>query len=182
MSHGLILYGPPASGKDTVSAALTATDHRFQLYYRLKAGPGRTSGYRMTTTQAMDELEQKGQIVWQNQRYDSRYVIERESLLGMLHRDEIPVIHAGQPEVITAVRSATPNATWTVAQLWCPRDIARARIIERGTGDIEARLAAWEATPHLNDADLNIDTSLCTPADSAEAIRHTVETAWQSST
>jgi hypothetical protein len=41
---GVILYGPPGAGKDTVTAALTSPDARFQLFRRIKAGAGRTMG------------------------------------------------------------------------------------------------------------------------------------------
>jgi len=36
---GVLLYGPPAAGKDTVSAALIAVDARYVLFERLKVGP-----------------------------------------------------------------------------------------------------------------------------------------------
>ncbi|MGY4101310.1 kinase [Nocardia sp. R16R-3T] len=129
----------------------------------------------MTTPEALDLLAEHGQIIWQNERYGSRYVIDRGHLLEMISADAIPVIHAGQPEVISAVRSAFPQTTWIIAQLWCPPDIARSRIVERGTGDVDARLAAWEATPLLEDAHLNIDTSLSAPTESADAIRRAME-------
>jgi guanylate kinase len=135
----------------------------------------------MTTAAALDSLEQSGQIVWQNERYGSRYVIDRDHLVEML-QNHIPVIHAGQPEVITALRDATPQSTWTVVQLWCPRETARSRIIQRHTGDTDARLAAWDATPRLRDADLSIDTSVIAPPESAETIRSIMESSCRPST
>lgn len=182
MRQGLLLYGPPASGKDTVTAALTSVDPRFRLFQRMKLGAGRTTGYRMVTADALASLERSGEIVWENARYGARYVIDRPSLVRMLDSGIVPVVHAGQPEVIAAVRDATPDTTWTIAQLWCPRDVATSRIVQRATGDVEARLAAWEATPALRDADLSIDTSFLAPAESAEAIRRAVEAACQPST
>ncbi|MFI9406241.1 kinase [Nocardia sp. NPDC052316] len=174
MSQGLVLYGPPASGKDTVTFALTAFDPRYRLFHRMKLGPGRTIGYRMVTANVLAELERSGEIVWENTRYDARYVIDRPRLVEMLDGDLIPVVHAGQPEVITAVRRATPTATWTIGQLWCPRDVAESRIIGRSTGDVEARLRAWDATPQLTDADISVDTSLLDPIASADAIHRVV--------
>jgi hypothetical protein len=43
----VILYGPPAAGKGTVTKALTRLDNSYWLYQSLKVGPGRTAGYRM---------------------------------------------------------------------------------------------------------------------------------------
>lgn len=45
----VMLYGPPAAGKDTVTEALIRLDRSYRLYQRLKVGAGRTDGYRMTT-------------------------------------------------------------------------------------------------------------------------------------
>ncbi|MGV9303830.1 hypothetical protein ACWDLG_10705 [Nonomuraea sp. NPDC003727] len=36
--QGIVLYGPPASGKDTVTAALRRLDPRFVLLPKLKVG------------------------------------------------------------------------------------------------------------------------------------------------
>ncbi|MFD0564440.1 hypothetical protein ACFQ2M_22355 [Kitasatospora saccharophila] len=49
MKTGIILYGPPASGKDTITAALIEQDPRLAQFARLKIGGGRSQGYRMGT-------------------------------------------------------------------------------------------------------------------------------------
>ncbi|MFI6043364.1 kinase [Nocardia sp. NPDC051321] len=170
MTHGLILYGAPASGKDTVTTALTELDGRFHLYERLKAGPGREMGYRMVTPGELDRLANRGEILWQNSRYGARYAIDRPELSRLFQQGSIPVVHAGQPEVVAAVSIAIDAVNWTVIELRCSRATAEARIIARRTGDTPERLAAWDATPRLTNADLVIDTDSTTPGEAARRV------------
>ncbi|MEU7769654.1 kinase, partial [Nocardia sp. NPDC049190] len=110
----MILYGGPATGKDSITAALSTIDTRFRLFERLKVGPGRTRGYRMTTPEVLADLEASGDAIWANERYGARYVIDRPGLLEMFTAGLIPVVHAGQTGVIPAIREALPNTRWMV--------------------------------------------------------------------
>jgi guanylate kinase len=166
----VILYGPPAAGKDTITKALTRLDESYQLYQRLKVGTGRTAGYRMTTLSHVDALRSAGSVLWETHRYDALYVVDRTSLTDMLEIC-IPVVHVGHIGAVTAVTAALPPATpWITAWLWCPRDIAAARIAARDTRDTAARLRAWEQTAPLPDADISINTADVPPAEAAAAI------------
>lgn len=166
---GLILYGAPATGKDTITSALSQLDARFRLFERLKSGPGRTVGYRMTDDAELDRLARSDELVWINERYGARYAIDRPGLEILVGADLVPVIHAGQPEVIDALRSAVPDVEWTVVQLQCDLETATARIIDRGTGDIAERLAARDATPTIS-ADLTVHTDSVEPDAAARLI------------
>ena len=75
--QGVILYGPPASGKDTVTAALTELNPRYAQFARLKVGAGKSAGYRMGTAEQLRELEAAGDVVYANTRYGNTYVIDR---------------------------------------------------------------------------------------------------------
>lgn len=174
MSEGVILYGPPAAGKDTITAALVGLDACFQLFERIKSGPGRTTGYRMKTDSDIAELRAAGEIIWENARYGATYVIDRPTLREMIRTGVTPVVHAGQPEVVDAVLAATPGNRWTVVALTNSRDTAYARIVQRATGDTGERMAAWDATPHLPGADLSIDTDEVPPDRAAALIRSLV--------
>ncbi|PXY23713.1 kinase [Prauserella coralliicola] len=167
---GVIFYGPPAAGKDTVTAALTEICSGYRLFPRLKAGPGRTAGYRMTTPEAIDQLRRDGAVVWENSRYDSTYVVDRPHLEQMLSAGVVPVVHLGQLPGVDAVASAVPGARWLRVYLWCPRDVAAQRIAGRATGDDWARLQVWDATEPLQAADLTINTAEVAPASAAAAI------------
>jgi guanylate kinase len=169
---GVILYGPPASGKDTVTEALHELDGRYVLFPRLKVGAGKTAGYRMTNTAAVEALRVSGEVIWENRRYDAIYVIDRPTLLARL-RDHIPVLHLGQPDAIVAVVTATPDASWLVAALWCPRPVAEQRLRTRGTGDLDDRLRAWDETPPPPQSVPTINTAEHSPDEAARSIhRH----------
>jgi guanylate kinase len=169
----VILYGPPAAGKDTVTEALTRLDENYRLYRRLKVGAGRTVGYRMTTLSHVDELRKAGALVWVTRRYSALYVVDRASLSEMLTVG-IPVLHLGQVEAVRAVIGALATQ-WVTAWLWCPRDVAAKRIAERGTGDAAARLRAWDETEPLPRADISVNTAEVSPADAAGAIHGRVQ-------
>lgn len=171
--RGVILYGPPAAGKDTVTCALHELDPSYVLFRRLKAGPGRTGGYRITTPEHIKELRDRGDIVWENHRYHATYVIDRPSLVERLH-DHVPILHLGQLEAIDAVIRATPAARWLAVYLWCPRDIAAVRIAARRTRDDTDRLHAWDQTTPLPDAHLTINTATTPPAEAAQLVHHAV--------
>lgn len=175
MSRGVILYGPPAAGKNTVTDALTALDPAYSLFERLKAGPGRTQGYRMTTHEALDDLRERGGVLWENERYDARYVVDQEGL-GAALAQGVPVLHLGQVEALSSIRSAVPSVQWTVVYLWCSRAEAESRLIERGATDVATRLLAWDQTLPLAEADLTIDTGQVTPDDAAATIHAALAT------
>jgi guanylate kinase len=174
VTQGVILYGPPASGKDTITAALHTLDPTYVLFPRLKAGPGRTIGYRLTNPQTLDKLAQAGEIVFENTRYNSRYAIDRPELLRRLER-HVPVVHLGQVEAVAAVKAAAPLTRWLVVSLWCPREVAATRIVDRGTGDADYRLQAWDTTEELNTADLHINTAVLPPEAAARTVDQQVK-------
>src|SRR2546427_5470191 len=64
--QGVLLYGPPTAGKDTITAALTELDARYVPFIRLKIGSGRTKGYRMGTPEQLAELEAHGDVIYRN--------------------------------------------------------------------------------------------------------------------
>lgn len=174
MKRGVILYGPPASGKDTVTRALTKLDSRYAQFARLKIGTGKSSGYRMGTVERLRGLEAAGHVIYANSRYGNTYVIDRPGLSGAFDAG-VPVVHLGQVNGIRALVDGYP-AEWAVALLWCPREVTAQRSSSRGDRDIAARLAAWEATREDLDAhphmawDLSVDTTVTTPGESAQLI------------
>ena len=171
MKQGVILYGAPATGKDTVTAALQAISEQFEHFKRVKCGPGRTAGYRLVDQDELARiLSTPGEAVWVNERYGATYVIDRAHLVDVLSSNRVPVIHLGQPDAIDAVKAATPCAVWLVVELICPRAEGVQRIIARSTGDTDARIAAFDLTPLLIKPDLRINTAATRPERAAEAI------------
>lgn len=167
---GLLLYGPPASGKSTITRILTAQDGRFHLFKRLKVG-GRPRGdeYRMTEAKDLADLRTKGLVIWENQRYGAIYATDRPELSRMTQASQVPVVHVGQVEAVEALRQEP--ISWVTIALTCPREVAIQRIIARATGDTDERVAAWDKTPPLTTSDLTVDTGACPPTNAARLIR-----------
>ena len=174
LASGIALYGAPASGKDTVTRALTTLDARYVHFQRLKAGRGRADGYRVCTNEQIDDLCDQGLIVYENARYDSRYAIDRPALDALLARNLIPVVHLGQLAGVHALKRHP--ALWLPVLLYCERATAALQAQQRGSVDIEARLQAWDETArdltHAGPDDfvLRIDTDRTSPADAARLI------------
>ncbi len=176
----VILYGPPASGKDTITAELARLDSRYALFRRMKIGGDSTNGYRLAGQDALAQLHANGQVLYQNERYDSTYVVDRPHLSEMLAAGQAPVVHLGQIAGIRAV-TAFP-AHWVTVLLWCSRETTARRAYARGSTDINARLAAWDETfADLEQADasdflVSIDTDTISPEEAARMIAPQVGT------
>ncbi|MFF4983792.1 guanylate kinase [Streptomyces sp. NPDC001046] len=172
--QGVILYGPPASGKDTVTTALTELNRKYAQFARLKVGTGKSVGYRMGTAEQLRKLEAAGDVVYANARYGNTYVIDRPGVDAAFAAG-VPVVHLGQVDGIRALLSGYP-ADWSVVLLWCTRGTAAQRSAERGDADTTARLAAWDATCEDLAAnpgmvwDLTVDTTAASPQDAARLI------------
>ncbi|MFD5245652.1 kinase [Amycolatopsis sp. NPDC058340] len=174
-SRGVLLYGPPAAGKDTITSQLV-TLGPYSHFQRLKVGPGRTSGYRMGTVEQLATLREHGQVIYENRRYDSTYVVDRSELDAILHEQErVPVLHVGQVDAIRAICRGYP-LTWTVVMVFCPREEAAKRLIGRHDARVDERLAVWDET--LTEArsadpalfDLVLNTGAFEPTHTAAAI------------
>ncbi|MCX5434771.1 guanylate kinase (plasmid) [Streptomyces sp. NBC_00257] len=172
--QGVILYGPPASGKDTVTTALTGLNSEYSQFTRLKVGAGKSAGYRMGTAEQLHKLEAAGDIVYANARYGNTYVIDRPGV-DAAFATGVPVVHLGQVDGIRALVDGYP-ADWSVVLLWCPREVTAQRSEGRGDSDTEARLVAWDATREDLDKhpgtswDLTIDTTEAAPQAAARLI------------
>ncbi len=169
MISGVILYGPPAAGKNTITHELHLIDRRYGLFRRLKSGVGRLLDYRTVSDAELNALRQHGGIIWENERYGSVYVIDREYLSLQLSVC-VPVVHLGQAEAVEAVVNATAPVRWLVVSVWCSRDIAAKRLLSRSPSDIAARLEAWDDTQPLGLADLAFDTGEVSAEEAARQI------------
>lgn len=166
----VLMYGPPGVGKDTVTRALSDIEPTCRLFERVKCGPGRADGYRLVQPDELEQLRQAGDVLYENRRYQSVYVVDRSGLQEQA-RHGVPVVHIGQPEGVIAVTAETSVGPWLVVELRCRRDTAESRIEKRGSRDTAARLQAFDTTPELTRADLVIDTDQLAPEESATLIQ-----------
>ncbi|GGZ85600.1 guanylate kinase [Streptomyces bluensis] len=111
MRQGILLYGPPAAGKDTVTAALTELNARYVPFTRLKIGSGKTRGYRMGTPEQLADLEARGDVIYRNDRYGNIYVVDRPGLDQAMQGGRMPVVHLGQMAGMEQVSTLFP-AHW----------------------------------------------------------------------
>jgi guanylate kinase len=172
--QGVILYGPPAAGKDTITNALTALSARYRQFSRFKVGSGKTTGYRMGTAAQLRALETSNDVLYVNSRYGNTYVIDRPGL-AKAFAAAVPVVHLGQVDGVRALVDGFP-ADWVQVLLWCSQEVTVARSEARGDRDTAARVAAWRATREDLDAhpdarwDLTVDTAATSPRESARLI------------
>jgi guanylate kinase len=173
---GLILYGPPAAGKDTITdVILSRLDRPAEHFQRLKVGGGRTKSYRMATAEQVEALRRDGLVIFENERYGNLYVIDAPAIDALVVRDIIPIVHVGQLEAVRALQQHRPPQ-WLSMVIWCSRETAERRLRERGSTDIAERLAAWDETEQdftdirAGDARLLIDTDRASPEEAAANI------------
>jgi guanylate kinase len=143
--QGVLLYGPPAVGKDTITTALTELDARYVPFTRLKIGTGKTTSYRMGTPEQLADLEARGDVIYRNDRYGNIYVVDRPGLEQAMEGGRAPVVHLGQMAGMEQVTALFP-AHWVRVLLWCSKETTALRSPQRGDTDTAARLAAWDAT------------------------------------
>jgi guanylate kinase len=176
MTLAIMLYGPPASGKDTITRELEALGSDYVHFPRLKAGGDRVSGYRLTTESALHVMRAEGDILYSNARYGATYVIDRPYLDRIVEHGEVPILHLGQVAGIKAVARSYPAAHWLVVGLWCSRDEAGRRLATRSDSRAPERLTVWDATlAELRSADpglftLQLNTGQITAARAARII------------
>ena len=152
--HGIVLYGPPASGKDTVTAALHRLDPRFVLLPKLKAGAGRAEGYEFVTAEQLEKLRGAGRLVAETHRYGNVYAVDRQTIDDMEAAGNVPVAHMGNIGDLRRLVGRAPDS-WLRVLLWIPREITEQRSTARGDADTGKRLTAWDET--LADLKANTD-------------------------
>ncbi|GLW12011.1 hypothetical protein Misp01_71390 [Microtetraspora sp. NBRC 13810] len=152
--QGIVLYGPPASGKDTVTAALTRLDARFVLLPKLKVGTGRADGYEFVSAEHLDELRDAGRLVAETHRYGNVYAIDRQTIEDRHAAGYVPVVHMGNVSDLRQLVGKVPDG-WFRVLLWIPREVTEQRSQARRDVDTTKRLAAWDET--LADLETNTD-------------------------
>ncbi|GGL19143.1 hypothetical protein Sme01_36250 [Sphaerisporangium melleum] len=140
---GVVLYGPPTSGKSTTTTALHRLDPRFRLLRKLKVGTGRAEEYHLISAARLDELRQAGRTIADTHRYGNTYAIDRAEIEAMTGDGLVPVAHIGN---IPDLRRLVGRDPWLRVLLWVPREVCEQRSAQRGDVDTAQRLAAWDET------------------------------------
>ncbi|GAA3522745.1 guanylate kinase [Streptosporangium album] len=153
-TQGIVLYGPPASGKDTITAALTQADPQFVLLPKLKVGTGRAHGYEFVSAEHLDKLRDAGRLLVETRRYGNVYAVDRQAIEDRHAAGYVPVAHMGNIRDLRQLIGTVPDS-WLRVLLWVPREVTEQRSHARGDVDTGKRLTAWDET--LADMEANTD-------------------------
>ncbi|WP_261809009.1 guanylate kinase [Nonomuraea sp. C10] len=152
----MVLYGPPASGKSTLTAALTSLDPRFVLLRKLKAGTRNGDEYEFVSFERLAELRTAGRLLVESHRYGNAYAVDRHQVERIAMAKQVPVVHMGS---IPDIRRLLDSGPWLLVLLWVPREVCEQRSRQRGDNDTVQRLRAWdEAMADLNRYDESLFT------------------------
>ncbi|MEU6441411.1 guanylate kinase [Streptomyces sp. NPDC047046] len=143
--RGVTLFGPPAAGKDTVSAELHARAPRFAQLVKVKAGSGRTAGYRMIEAAELDRLRAGGRLLLETRRYGNTYAVDRADLDALRADGGVPLVHLGGVAHLRAFLDAVAEP-WLNVLLWTPRAETARRSAGRADRDTDERLTVWDTT------------------------------------
>ncbi|MFJ2030546.1 guanylate kinase [Streptosporangium sp. NPDC087985] len=153
-AQGIVLYGPPASGKDTVTAALTRLDPRFVLLPKLKVGTGRAHGYEFVSAEHLGKLREAGRLLVETRRYGNVYAVDHQTIEDRHAAGYVPVVHMGNIRDLRRLIGRVSDS-WLRVLLRVPREVTEQRSRTRGDVDTGKRLAAWDET--LADLEANTD-------------------------
>ncbi|MFF4245475.1 guanylate kinase [Streptomyces sp. NPDC001822] len=180
----VVLYGPPAAGKDTVTESLCSADQRFEPISKLKHGTGRSAGYQFVTADELGDLRSQGRILVETRRYGNVYAVDARSLTEPQQRGRVPVTHIGNVADMRTLLDCTASISWLRVLLWIPRNECEQRSRARGDTDTAKRLTAWDETVrdlHESDVrdlfDLVIRTDRAEPATAAKQISYALDNA-----
>lgn len=151
-SRIVVLFGPPAVGKDTVTAVLTAKSARYEHFRKLKCGSGSRHGYTIITTDQLIDLRAAGRVVSEVARYGSVYVVERNHLETSLAAGRCVLIHSAE----VAEARALLELGAILVLMECSRAVAAERLRRRDPKTVDERLQVWDQVQSnldlLNDA------------------------------
>lgn len=142
--QGLIIYGPPASGKTSIASALKSYTDKFVPFRKIKCGGTTSDEYRQADPAKIAALRNSRSIIYENSRYGNLYVVDKSEVDRIFAQSRIPIIHIGQIEGIRAIKSY--HAAWTSVLLWCSDKVSEERLHARGSQDVEERLSIWLET------------------------------------
>lgn len=140
----LVLAGPPAVGKDTLTLKLEKLYSKFILFDKLKTGGGRRKTYRRISSEEFTRMSAAGSMVSEVRQHGSCYGVDREHLQALINADFVPVIHTAHESEWKAL-SAHDGFVGII--LWAAPDVAHKRLLDRdgkNSATMAERLELWK--------------------------------------
>ncbi len=147
--EAILLSGPPASGKDSLTEALHGIDPKFVHFRKHRAGSGGQPGaaYIDISVSQFERMAQQNRFAQWHDRYGRYYGVAVEELDRTLSTAKIPIIHVGKYQNLLALRQHPLLRPALSILLLCSRAAAGVRLENRHAGqlgEVEARLAAFD--------------------------------------
>lgn len=124
--RGVVLAGPPASGKRTVTFALTSLRRSYASFPALTVAHRARVAAEQTTRRHLDELRAWAQLFHEFTSDGIRFAYERERLNNLREQGRIPIACVDDGDVLQAFEREADD--WLQILLWCPRDEAERRL------------------------------------------------------
>lgn len=147
----ILLCGPPASGKDTLTELLKKRNNIF-CYFKKHRVANQVDRSRNLTTYfqiSLKEFQQtigKDEFIQFHKRYERFYGVSRKVLNNYLQCDKIPIIHVGKIYDLMELEAAL-EANVAKILIWETKDVIRERLMLRHHGDykeIHLRLKSYD--------------------------------------
>jgi hypothetical protein len=123
---GIVLAGPPASGKRTTTFALTSLRRSYAPFPALTVARQPSIHAEQTTRQHLDELRAWAQIFHEFTVEGTSYAFDRERLSKLREQGRIPVACVDDADALQAFEHESSD--WLQILLWCPREAAERRL------------------------------------------------------
>jgi hypothetical protein len=128
--RGVVLAGPPASGRRTAVFALTSLRRSYAHYPALTTAHQDLVDAVHTTRQQMDDLRSWAQLFAGSTRDGIGWAYDRARLTRLREQGRVPVACVDDVDVLRAFEREADD--WLVVLLWCPREEAERRIARAG--------------------------------------------------
>jgi hypothetical protein len=127
---GILLAGPPASGRRTTVFALETLRRTYAHVPALTTTPDPTVDAEKVTQRHLDELRSWAQLFHEVTLDGHSFTHDRERLVQLREKGRMPVVCVEDAPALDAFDHESDG--WLPVLLWCPREVAEQRTADPG--------------------------------------------------